>query len=46
MADLWLGFPPAEVEGWLRDLNFNITGADVVGGPDSPKLITFRGQKS
>jgi len=46
MADLWLGFPPAEVEGWLRELDFNVTGADVVGGPDSLKLITFRGRKS
>jgi len=45
MADLWLGFPPEEVEGWLRELDFNITGVDVIGEPDSLKLITFRGQK-
>ena len=45
LADLWLGFRPDTVRGWLEKLNFTITGADVVGEPDSLKLITFRGQK-
>ena len=45
LADLWLGFRPATVRGWLEQLNFTITGTDVVGEPDSLKLITFRGQK-
>ena len=57
LADLWLGFPPGEVEGWLRDLNFDIVDANVIGsssevddaegmgGTGSFKLITFRGYK-
>jgi len=45
LADLWLGFRPVTVQGWLEKLDFTITGADVVGEPDSLKLITFRGQK-
>jgi len=45
MADLWLGFSPEEVAGWLKDLDFNITRADIVGAGDSLKLITFQGQK-
>ena len=45
MADLWLGFTPDEVRGWLEDSQFEITGATVVGAPDSLQLITFQGQK-
>ena len=45
LADLWLGFPPEEVAGWLENLDFKITGPEIVGAPDSLKLITFRGQK-
>ena len=57
LADLWLGFAPEEVEGWLRDLNFDVVdagvvgrsnevdGVDMVGEKDSLKLITFRGYK-
>ena len=45
MADLWLGFTPDEVRGWLEENKFEITGAAVVGEPDSLQLITFQGQK-
>lgn len=45
LADLWLGFSPEEVAGWLEDLDFEVTGPEIVGAPDSLKLITFRGQK-
>jgi ArsR family transcriptional regulator len=57
LADLWLGFSPEEVEGWLRSLDFEILDAKVIGSPveggssgasdetDSFKLITFRGRK-
>tara|TARA_A100001037_G_scaffold124013_1_gene112651 strand:+ start:1154 stop:2083 length:930 start_codon:yes stop_codon:yes gene_type:complete len=45
MADLWLGFTPDEVRGWLEDSQFEITGAAVVGASDSLQLITFQGQK-
>ena len=45
MADLWLGFPPADVRDWLETSQFTIMGAEVVGEPDSLKLITFQGQK-
>ena len=45
MADLWLGFPPADVRDWLETSQFTIMGAKVVGEPDSLKLITFQGQK-
>ena len=45
LADLWLGFLPAEVEGWLLSLQFTIAAAAVVGAPDSLKLITFQGRK-
>lgn len=46
LADLWLGFAPAEVERWLRELDFEITGAEVIGQPESFKLIAFKGQRS
>lgn len=45
MADLWLGFPPAQVRGWLEASHFEPTVAEVVGEPDSLKLITFQGLK-
>ena len=45
MADLWLGFPPAEVRGWMESSHFEVTGAEIVGDPDSLKLITFQGLK-
>lgn len=45
MADLWLGFPPEKVRGWLESSLFEVTGAEVVGEPDSLKLITFQGIK-
>lgn len=45
MADLWLGFTSNEVRGWLEESQFEITGAEVIGAPDSLQLITFQGQK-
>jgi ArsR family transcriptional regulator len=45
LADLWLGFEPSQVEGWLQQEHFEIIGAEVIGEPDSFKLITFQGQK-
>ncbi|NKB71455.1 MAG: metalloregulator ArsR/SmtB family transcription factor [Candidatus Latescibacteria bacterium] len=45
LADLWLGFLPEEVEGWLQALRFTVAAAAVVGAPDSLKLITFQGRK-
>ena len=45
LADLWLGFQLDAVQDWLEQLDFSIAGADVVGEPDSLKLITFQGQK-
>lgn len=45
LADLWLGFQPREVKAWLKKLNLAITGAEVLGEPDSLQLITFRGHK-
>ena len=44
-ADLWLGFRPDEVTGWLEKLHFDVIGTDLVGAPHSLKLITFRGKK-
>lgn len=46
MADLWLGFRPDEVKGWLRKLGFELAEARIVSGTDPLKLITFRGRKS
>ena len=45
MADLWLGFTSNEVRGWLEKSQFEITGTEVIGAPDSLQLITFQGQK-
>ncbi|MEW6756388.1 MAG: metalloregulator ArsR/SmtB family transcription factor [Candidatus Latescibacterota bacterium] len=45
MADLWLGFEPTQVEGWLRDLQFEVSGAQVLGPPGSLQLITCKGRK-
>ena len=46
LADLWLGFRPEAVKSWLEELNFDVIGTDIVGAPESLKLITFRGRKS
>ena len=45
MADLWLGFPPAEVRAWMESSQFEVTGAEIVGDSDKLKLITFQGLK-
>jgi ubiquinone/menaquinone biosynthesis C-methylase UbiE len=45
MADLWLGFEPEEVRGWLEENDFAIVGADVVREPGSLELITFLADK-
>ena len=45
LADLWLGFHPEEVSGWLKRLRFNIAESEVVGEAAALKLITFKGQK-
>lgn len=45
LADLWLGFLPAEVEHWLREFHFSIEGAEVVGAADTLQLIAFKAQK-
>ena len=45
LADLWLGFDPDEVSGWLRRLRFTIAESEVVGEAAALKLITFKGQK-
>ena len=45
MADLWLGFPPAEVRAWMESSQFEVTGAEIVGGSDFLKIITFQGLK-
>lgn len=44
-ADLWLGFEPAQVETWLKEQDFEITGSDVVGPADALKLITLQARK-
>ncbi len=46
MADLWLGFPPAEVRAWMESSQFEVTGAEIVGDSDHLKLITFQGLKN
>jgi len=45
LADLWLGFPPDEVRGWLQNNRFEIEGAEVIGAPDTLQLITFQAIK-
>ncbi len=45
LADLWLGFLPAQVERWLREYRFVIEGAEVVGAADTLQLIAFQAQK-
>lgn len=45
MADLWLGFAPAEVRGWLEENDFTIVDAEVVREPGSLDLITFQADK-
>jgi ubiquinone/menaquinone biosynthesis C-methylase UbiE/DNA-binding transcriptional ArsR family regulator len=45
LADLWLGFDPKEVSGWLKRLRFTIAESEVVGEAAALKLITFKGQK-
>jgi ArsR family transcriptional regulator len=45
LADLWLGFPPDEVRGWLEDSHFTIAGAETIGAPDTLQLITFQALK-
>ena len=45
MADLWLGFPPAEVRAWLESNRFEVMGAEVVGDSDTIQFITFQGLK-
>ena len=46
-ADLWLGFEPTEITGWLDRQGFELISPDVVGDPDSAhQLITFRGRKT
>ena len=45
MADLWLGFEPEEVRGWLEENEFTIVGTDVVREPGSLELITFQADK-
>jgi ArsR family transcriptional regulator len=46
MADLWLGFRPEEVKGWLRKTGFELEESRTISGVDPLKLITFRGRKS
>ncbi|MCC7264426.1 MAG: metalloregulator ArsR/SmtB family transcription factor [Candidatus Latescibacteria bacterium] len=46
MADLWLGFRPGEVKGWLGKLGFELTQSQIISGTDPLQLITFRGRKS
>lgn len=45
MADLWLGFRPEEVKGWLGKLGFELTESRIISGTDPLQLITFRGHK-
>lgn len=45
MADLWLGFAPEEIAGWLRELRFTLAGTEVVGQPGRHPLIAVKGQK-
>ena len=45
MADLWLGFEPDEVRGWLEENDFTIVETEVVREPGSLDLITFQADK-
>ena len=45
LADLWLGFLPSEVEGWLHEHRFTMEGAEVVGADNSLQLIAFQATK-
>jgi hypothetical protein len=45
MADLWLGFAPEEIEGWLRELGFTLAGIEIVGQPGRHPLIAVKGQQ-
>ncbi len=45
MADLWLGFLPSEVEGWLREHRFTTESAEVVGADNTLQLIAFKAIK-
>ncbi len=44
-ADLWLGFKPDAVRGWLEKSHFDVIDTAIVGEPQSLKLITFKGKK-
>ncbi len=44
-ADLWLGFRPEEVKGWLRKIGFELIDSRIVNSTDTLKLITFRGRR-
>ena len=45
LADLWLGFLPSEVEGWLHEHRFTIDDAEVVGAENSLQLIALQAIK-
>jgi len=45
VADLWLGFLPSEVEGWLREHRFTTESAEVVGADNTLQLIAFKAIK-
>lgn len=45
LADLWLGFLPSEVEGWLSEHRFTTEDAEVVGADNSLQLIAFQATK-
>lgn len=51
LADLWLGFQPAEMRRWLKAGGFTVEHADTVTSQDDTnqdtalRLITFRGKK-
>lgn len=45
LADLWLGFLPSEVEGWLYEHRFIMESAEVVGADNSLQLIAFQATK-
>ncbi len=45
LADLWLGFLPSEVEGWLCQHRFTTEDAKVVGSDQSLQLIAFQAIK-
>ncbi len=45
LADLWLGFLPSEVEGWLHEHRFTTDDAEVVGADNSLQLIALQAIK-